>query len=254
MTLDRRIALRGILGVATTCCIPKIVSAREHSATKGCLIDPRSLRNEKDRGGTWTEIRENVITSTGERELDRALGRALVRITKLFGVRPGFGFFDGESSLNAFASPKKVVSGTWGTVLFGRRLFWDLLRRYDDNGMAVLAIAAHELGHIAQFKSGVDKQLERNQPTVKRVELHADYLAGYFLGIRKRRDPTISVRQAGQELYRIGDYEFNNPDHHGTPDERVSAAEAGFRIGHETDTKFKQAFVRGIKHVRKQDR
>ena len=123
------------------------------------------------------------------------------------------------------------------------------MERYQDQGLAVMAVAAHEFGHIAQFRSGVDGRLLRNQRTVKRVELHADFLSGYFLGVRKRQQPSISVWAAGHTLYRIGDYEFHNPSHHGTPDERVAAAETGFGFGYDERVEFGQAFSQGVEHI-----
>ena len=143
------------------------------------------------------------------------------------------------------------MPGTWGTVLFGQALFEDLMSRYQDRGVAVLAVAAHEFGHIAQFRSGADGRLLRGRPTVKRVELHADLLSGYFLGVRKRQQPSLSVWAAGHTLYRIGDYEFHDRNHHGTPDERVAAAEVGFRLGQDGGTDFGRAFSWGGEHVLK---
>ena len=170
-------------------------------------------------------------------------------MSELFSEKPGFGFIDDSDGPNAYATTGTLVPGTWGTVCFGQTLFRDLLDRYQDQGLAVMAVAAHEFGHIAQFRSGVDKRLDRYQPTVRRVELHADLLSGYFLGVRKRQQPSISVWAAGHTLYRIGDYEFHNPNHHGTPDERVAAAEAGFRLGHDGRAEFGQAFSWGVEHV-----
>ena len=190
-----------------------------------------------------------LSTTTGNRVLDRSLGRALVRLSELFSERPGFGFVDDFGAPNAYATDQTLVRGTWGTVCFGQTLFSDLMDRYDDQGLAIMAVAAHEFGHIAQFRSGIDKQLLRYQHTVKRVELHADFLSGYFLGVRKRQQPSISVREAGHALYQIGDYEFNDENHHGTPDQRVAAAETGFWLGRDGIADYDQAFTSGVEYI-----
>ena len=49
--------------------------------------------------------------------------------------------------------------------------------------VAVSAVCAHEFGHITAIKYGLMKRLKDGQPSVKRSELHADFLAGYFAGV-----------------------------------------------------------------------
>lgn len=133
----------------------------------------------------------------------------------------------------------------------GQNLFHDLMSRYKD-GIAVVAIAAHEFGHIAQFRTGVDQHLLDGQSTVKRVELHADFLSGYFLGRRKIEYPAMRLWSAGYTLYTIGDYAFNDRDHHGTPDERTKAAEAGFAHAVERRLAYHDAFSAGVQFVLEQ--
>ena len=249
VNMSRREAIAALLGgAATVLAVPDANSALL-STVKGCLIETPHLKALRRDGVRFFQPGERLITTTGDRAIDRSLGRALVRLSALFSERPGFGFIDDSDGPNAYATNHTQVRGTWGTVCFGRNLFRDLMDRYQDQGLAVMAVAAHEFGHIAQFRSGVDRQLLRNQSTVKRVELHADFLSGYFLGVRKRHQPTISVRAAGHTLYRMGDYEFNNPKHHGTPDQRVAAAEAGFELGRYDKAEFGQAFSWGVEHI-----
>ena len=166
----------------------------------------------------------------------------------MFDETPGFGFYDDSAGPNAIATTERHVRGTWGTVAFGRILFRELLSRFDDQGMAVMTTVAHEFGHIAQYRSGVMPRLDRAHHTVKYCELHADALAGYYLGVRKRENPDISLWASGRSLYEIGDFEFNDPNHHGTPAERVAAAEAGFEMGL-AGLRFDQAFSRSVEHV-----
>ena len=247
--MSRREALAALMS-APACLFPASeANAASLSTVRGCLLESTHMRALGSSGIRFLQPDERLISTTGDRSLDRALGRALVRLSELFSERPGFGFIDDFEGANAYATDQTRVPGTWGTVCFGQNLFRDLMERYQDQGLAVMAVAAHEFGHIAQFRSGVDRKLIRYQSTVKRVELHADLLSGYFLGVRKRQEPSISVWAAGHTLYRIGDYEFNNPNHHGTPDERVAAAEMGFKLGHDHRAGFGQAFSWGVEHV-----
>lgn len=212
--------------------------------TRGCLA-----RNLRAAGRSFRSQRLDLVTAgTGDRALDRALGRALVRLSRMFGETPGFGFYDDGGSPNALATNRTYVEGTWGTVAFGTYLFRDLLGRYDDQGMSVMATVAHEFGHIAQFSSGVMPRLDRAHHTVKYCELHADVLLGYYLGVRKRQNSSISLWAAGHSVFEIGDYEFNDPNHHGTPDERVAAAESGFGMAQD-GVRFERAFSQGVEEV-----
>ena len=248
-TMTRRKALAALLGGPATLLAAQESHALRLSTVRGCLLEPAHFRGLRRGGAKFFEPGKRLITTTGDRSLDRNLGRALIRLSELFSERPGFGFVDDSDGANAYATNQTQVRGTWGTVCFGQTLFKDLMERYDDQGLAVMAVAAHEFGHIAQFRSGVDERLLRSQRTVKRMELHADFLSGYFLGVRKRQRPSISVWAAGHTLYRIGDYEFQNPNHHGTPDERVAAAESGFKLGYDEGAEFGRAFSQGVEHI-----
>lgn len=98
--------------------------------------------------------------------------------------------------------------------MFGQTMFHDLLDRYTDQGMAVLAVCAHEFGHIAQFRAGVRDRLLRGQRTVKRMELHADLLSGYFLGYRKRIDGQCLGRRSCPVLDRGLRIQQSEPPRH----------------------------------------
>ena len=247
--MSRREAIAALLGGSAALLVAPKAHSVGLSTAKGCLIESTHLKALGKRGVAFFQPGERLITTTGDHTLDRSLGRALVRLSEMFSERPGFGFIDDSGAPNAYATDQTQVPGTWGTVCFGQALFKDLMDRYQDRGLAVMAVAAHEFGHIAQFRSGVDAQLLKYQPTVKRVELHADFLSGYFLGVRKRQRPSISVWAAGHTLYRIGDYEFHNPNHHGTPDQRVTAAETGFKVAYDDRAEFGSAFSWGIEYI-----
>jgi hypothetical protein len=174
---------------------------------------------------------ERLIETSGDPTLDRYLGRALVRIATSFQVRPGFGFIDDSAAENAYATPETRIDGTTGTVLMGTNLFHRVMASFDDAGVAVLAVCAHEFGHIYQFGSGWDRTMGAMDLTVRPVELHADFLAGYFLATRKADLPDLNLQGAGRLIDSLGDTAFNDHGHHGTPQERVAAIEGGYAYG-----------------------
>ena len=163
-------------------------------------------------------------------------------------MTPGFGFYDDADSPNAWAMPRSLIPQTVGTILFGKKLFSTLLE-IDDSGISVIQVSAHEFGHIQQYVSGKYSEIRANQPTSKRVELHADFISGYYLGLLKASHRDASFWRAGQKIYEFGDYGYNDPTHHGTPEERVASAEAGFRLSYFENRDFNYAFHTGINYV-----
>ena len=188
-----------------------------------------------------------IIRTTGDRDLDRTLDKSLVRLSTTFGVDPVFGFFEDEDP-NAFAVPESNDLSRTGTVVFGRNLFNEL-QAADPSGVSVLGVAAHEFAHIWQFHSGHYKTIRGAGPTVKRLELNADFLAGYYLGLRKSAEPKASLWIFGEKLWGLGDMNVNDQDHHGTPAERTAAAEAGFKLSFIEKKDMATAFKAGMYYV-----
>jgi len=155
-------------------------------------------------------------TSTGNPILDSQIIQELNLLKSVYNVNPSFFIFDDQGMPNAYASPN-------GTVLFGSTL---MINEFNEEfgptgNYSVIGIMAHEFAHILQFSQGLHYQL----PT-KILELHADFIAGWYLGNREMVLLT-DAEQAMRSFYRNGDYEFNNPNHHGTPSERVRSYKTG---------------------------
>lgn len=219
--MQRRVVLWAILYMAAAClCRPSLTVARTRSQL------PPFCSLERAEIGSDLEISR----TTGDQVLDSQLSAELFHVSDVFEVMPGFVIIDDGDSPNAFATPKSLINNTVGTVLFGHTLLFNELRGHMWGGIAVAGIMAHEFGHILQFISGLDRLLTKNHPTKRLAELHADYMAGYYLGL-KRLSGHMDIKAFLDSVYIKGDTDFNNKDHHGTPSNRKDVMLAGYKLG-----------------------
>jgi hypothetical protein len=135
-------------------------------------------------------------------------------------------------SLNAIAAeaippleiPAKIVMGD------------GLMAAYKSLGygdVAPQAILAHEYAHQVQYGNSFDfsKGGETQAEQTRYTELMADALAAYYL--THKRGGTMNWKRTKEFLevfYTIGDCSFDNPGHHGTPNQRMRAAEFGYEL------------------------
>jgi hypothetical protein len=177
--------------------------------------------------------------------LDRALISELRHIDNVLQVNPGFKYFD-DVQPNAYAVPDSYVSQTNGTVLLGINLLNNEVLSGRFGGVAVAGICAHECGHIIQFYTKYHNELQG--PTSILLELHADFIGGYYIG-RRRQFASDHVAAFARSLFNKGDYAFNSPQHHGTPDQRFDAMKKGYEIG-SSGTPLDNAVAQGAQFVR----
>ena len=227
---DRRRVLTAIAGGGLCCVFPQLTFAQPR-LPKYCTLDA---------GFEMSKLRH--MASSGNKALDRAMIAEVRKINRVFTIRPGYRFFDDEGQGNALALSRTVIQGTRGTVFFGLSLVKEELK-YKFGGAALAGIAAHEGGHIFQFFSSFLHRPERDD-SARDMELHADFLAGYYFGRTGRTERSIDV--FGKSLFEKGDYDYNDPDHHGTPDERLKAMHQGYRYRH---LHLQDAVGKGITHV-----
>lgn len=205
-----------------------------------------------------------VSETSGNRLFDRALAEALFQMSQLFDVLPTFGFINGGNVVNAFATtalydredgdadlPKRED----GTVLFGDGIVGYLQKKgVQDPVAAVLAVCAHEFGHIVQFRyvykdKPVISLLNDDQPTVKRGELHADFLAGFYVGSAAKRNPNTPSADVALAASVLGDFDTDHKGHHGTPKERQAAVHEGYKLAYEKNETFGNALIYGLDYV-----
>jgi hypothetical protein len=246
------ITRRATLRTGTACLAALAVSARPARARPiwgGCLScrDAAALR-----AGLLATSADDItmFSGSGDADTDHFLGLALRRIAVTFAVRPGFAFYDDHRAPNAFATSRSLLPDSTGTVLMGRRLFAERMRADGDAGMTIMAICAHEFGHIHQITHEYRQALEDLDETARPIELHADYLAGYFLALRKQEHSEFDLQTVGRQFFAMGDTDLASPQHHGTSEERIAAISAGYQFGRAGATDIAAAAVAGLRLVR----
>jgi len=186
------------------------------------------------------------VSGSGDRSFDVALAQTLKYLSVEFSVLPGFTFIREAAEANAFATNQDLLGRSDGTVAFGLKMIDRVKRTSDHWPASVAGICAHEFSHIAQYKFGAFSRLGVAEKTARRVELHADFLAGYFAGRRKQTNPRFPAADVARTFFDVGDHAVNNPTHHGTPEERAAAVIEGFK---HADLEFHDSYERGVNYA-----
>ena len=139
---------------------------------------------------------------------------------------PGLGYEWPMFSFNAVAfgpDPLKILMGD------------GLIELFEEIGLAtngVDLVYAHEMAHQVQGVLGVFGPPEPEE--TRRVELMADAFATYYLV--HARGASFNARRtldAFELSFIAGDCNFDSPGHHGTPNQRLAAAEWGAELAQE---------------------
>ena len=200
----------------------------------GCLLMDQAEGEQLLTKASLSDAAEGeIIQSSGDRRFDRALGTMLADLAGRFQVRPGFGFYE-DAQPNALALTKSRFSHSQGSVLLGRQML-KMGMRGDFGDWFVMGICAHEFAHIVQYFSDYHQRLSEGQLNSKRVELHADFLSGYYMGLRAAdlQFSAAELRALGQTWETLGDSAYTSARHHGTAAERLDAIEQGFKFARE---------------------
>jgi uncharacterized protein len=127
---------------------------------------------------------------------------------------------------NGASSPCGRVAGTLyctrNNTIYITQQHIRMAYKYGDAALAY--ILSHEYAHAAQTVG------EFRPSNITQIELQADCLAGFYMGAM----PNVTfdrqdIEQIAAIAYQVGDYEFNNRQHHGTPKERAQAVLLGFQ-------------------------
>jgi len=122
-------------------------------------------------------------------------------------------------------SGPNAVSLPTGDILYGVSLFQQLVAAYGGDAAPISGVLAHEWGHQVQFNNG---WFMSSEPTSRPIELEADAFSGFYMALGESYSWT-SIDNYFSAIASEGDYNFNDPGHHGTPQERLTAAQLGFQ-------------------------
>ena len=221
--------------VAAACLKPFAGSARLAGTSAGCCILPDAsglfsspaAGNRRRQGLSPEALLRTIDQNSGQPSaFNRDLGPVLVSMAATFGQQPGFGYYNDGRDLNAIATSATAVSRTGGTVAFGRNLL-DAQLRIDSKGISVVAICAHEFAHILQFRTVLNNRLEDRYPSYCR-ELHADYLAGFYL-FWFQEERNSDLQGVGRAWEEMGPSRFTADLTHGTAAMRLDCIQQGYR-------------------------
>ena len=168
---------------------------------------------------------EQIEPRSGNSNLDRALAQSLGMLSRTFDVLPGFAYYHDDDSPNARAMTDALLNRTDGTVIFGLNMLRLLLQRPQNPDACVVAVCAHEYGHIISYKNGMINQLDPTRSQPFRAEQFADYIAGFFAGTRKRQRPSFPAVAFATTQRSFGGMTRGS---HGTGAERGEAVQRGF--------------------------
>src|SRR5215813_11654103 len=117
-----------VLGGALTLLWGKCACAQSAARARGqgCTLEPAQAEPflaTATEPQTFDKANEKLIASTGNSDFDYALAQTLSRLTDVYGVLPGFSFFDDYDGENAYATSVTKLNRADGTVLFGKRYF-----------------------------------------------------------------------------------------------------------------------------------
>jgi hypothetical protein len=180
-----------------------------------------------------------------KKNVQEAVRADCAELRKQFGVRAPLYFIEEEIAPNAVAIDYPLDKRyPDGTVLYGKKL---LEREYSKGRFGIPTTIAHEFAHIMQYKRKFPAM------TTKWQELHADFLAGWFTAHRSRFWPdNADPRVSAKSVYDSGDYQFNNPQHHGTREERFRAFREGYRLNEQDIADAAYVYTKGLQYIQSQ--
>ncbi len=119
------------------------------------------------------------------------------------------------------------------TIYLAQRLAAQFYDAVGDFGVAY--VVAHEYAHNVQMELG--RLRSDGRTSSKPFELQADCMAGLWANssIGEGTFKEADVEEAIRTAYAVGDFDYGDPNHHGTPDERRAAWLQGFESGRPSD-------------------
>lgn len=171
-------------------------------------------------GASYSQIGCGITnTLVGDPSVDAGFSSEITYQSGFWGGVPATVYAFNECS----PQNKNAMSFPGGTIVFGQYLAYDLLTQFG-SALPIAGVLAHEWGHQVQFDYGWQN---RSASTARPTELEADAFSGYYMGLAKQF-AWSQINSYFAAVASFGDYNFNDPQHHGTPQERLAAARLGF--------------------------
>lgn len=159
-----------------------------------------------------------LLSSFGDSTFDAVFWQEVAIQRSFWAGNPAnvYPFDECQGSINALSFPEHYI-------LFGVNLVrYTIISTRSD--LAIAGELGHEWGHQVQFYNG----WFIGRPP-RDVELEADAFGGYYLGLQKGW-AGYQLKSYIQTVASLGDYDFNSPQAHGTPDERAAAGGLGLSV------------------------
>ncbi|GHA57462.1 hypothetical protein SAMN04487941_0926 [Pontibacter akesuensis] len=208
---------------------------------------PNQIRVNGQHGATLNDrealadMMQNFIVGVNSREMAYAYADMLMAENAKSPNLPESPYF----SLDGFATTYDNL------IVIGDGLVQMLSESGVDADIVWTGILAHEWAHQIQFKNmktWYPKGAASDIPEATRyTELEADFLAAYYM--THKRGATYNSKRVEQFFnlfFQIGDCGFTSDGHHGTPVQRLAAAQLGFDLA---DSAQKQGHIMSIEEA-----
>jgi hypothetical protein len=213
-----------------------------NKVTYGCLMPTQSSAEVKS---------EEVLLKTSDAALNASLQQDIDELSKWFLIKPSVYFLNDKLESSYFqtdtyadlikrdgADPNKTKPD--GSIFISDGFIKKEFK--DNNGhlWSLPAVLAHEFAHAMQAKNSCPF------PSGIKRELHADFLAGWYIAHRYRYgfDPVAgfnTIFRKGTD--KLGYFDENN---HGTTANRIFYTQAGFNFNLRINQNAVQAYQEGI--------
>lgn len=160
-----------------------------------------------------------ITTSLDDPYWDQKMGEEVALQRNFYGGIPANVYILREPALMY----KNAYARTDGNILFGYFMFYYTIQTYGE--LPVAGILAHEWGHRVQQHLNLQGYYKPEHR-----ELEADAFSGYYMALRKQWS-WAQIQSYFANVYATGNYLFNDPDFHGTPEQRLAAAYLGVNMG-----------------------
>jgi hypothetical protein len=175
-------------------------------------------------GYSDSQIGCGILQSFGDTGFDSAFNQE-IQIQRSFyqGITPSVYVFNecSDAQANSLSLPQ-------GYLLIGYYCVRKVIAITGD-ALPAAGILAHEWAHQVQFAYG---WMNTGAPTAAPVELEADAFSGLYMGYAKGwAGPELNAYLEG--LAAFGDWNFGDPSHHGTPNQRAAAGVLGLQVAAE---------------------